>query len=285
MAIGGRPTTKRVPRSLFTNERHTRNQLSVSIKVAQAIKHTGTTADSHLMANNTVDLAGFRKMAIAGVVILSAASCGSGTQLTASDETLETSAEEVDTQSEQSQQGSSSDEDGSDERLEEDDIGLSDEDDTGLSPEELLASDLALREDLTLMGTAPASVVAGEAFEVLFEVSAQNQASGVEVELAVPEGVSLVGDDCSAGEGVVVCIVGDPDDPANGSFVFSIEPAVLSAELVVDPGAALAAGGVLSIDAVVTEFLSQQVLSEATDVNPDDNVINLQIDVSPVAGN
>ena len=73
----------------------------------------------------------------------------------------------------------------------------------GISPEEQEADDLALlmASELTISGEASASAVLGEPFGVDVEVAVASSVGLVSVDFVLPDGVLLVGGDCSEGSG------------------------------------------------------------------------------------
>lgn len=143
------------------------------------------------------------------------------------------------------------------------------------SEEEFAASDAAILQgqDLTIVGSAPAGVVSGRVFGIEISVSVFNSTDTVQVELTLPDGVSVVGGDCPAGSGIVVCEAAD--------VLYAAEPAVLAIDLVINPDSALGSGGSAEITAVATDWLSGGAgLNEQNEFNPEDNTLTLTTTVA-----
>lgn len=141
------------------------------------------------------------------------------------------------------------------------------------SEEEIAANELEdfSGRDHAISGVSPGSVAPGEPFDVDLTVSVASNTTAVEIELTLPDGVSIVGGDCPLGSGVIVC-------DSVGSLTSSNDETV-TVQLVIDPVSPLGVdGGAVDLVAVVTDlFARRDGLSEGGEFNPSDNTLLLTI--------
>ena len=267
MAVGWRSRAERLQRSAQSDERHSNDQLPVRLSRSNGqVSREGYRL--RVMSCREISFLTLWKALLIGAFVFVASGCGSSiAEVASSDAQVEPSTlpqEEADVEEST----------GSDEVDSMADSESSVDESAGISPEEQEADDLALlmASELTISGEASASAVLGEPFGVDVEVAVASSVGLVSVDFVLPDGVLLVGGDCSEGSGTVRCFVADE--------LSHEDPGELAVELVLDSGAGFVVGDVVVVEAIATNSLSEFELNELTELTPEDNVIAFEIVVA-----